>query len=232
MTEASFTPATRPDFVVLVAGTGTEVGKTWVTSRLITELRTQHISVQARKPAQSFAAEDPTTDADQLAQASGEDPRTVCPEHRCYLVAMAPPMAADALGRSPIFVADLAAEVANSWNPTLPAESPAQIGFVESAGGPWSPIAHDGDGIDLARSLLPDAIILVADAGLGTINAVRPAVAALEEIASVLVVLNRFDPANDLHQRNRVWLQQHYGIDTSTSVALLGTQLLAQLALN
>ncbi|CAB4550229.1 unannotated protein [freshwater metagenome] len=80
--------------------------------------------------------------------------------------------------------------------------------------------------------LLPDAIILVADAGLGTINAVRPAVAALEEVASVLVVLNRFDPANDLHQRNRVWLQQHYGIDTSTSVALLGTQLLAQLALN
>jgi len=211
---------------VLVAGTGTEIGKTWVTSRLITELRTQHITVQARKPAQSFEPEDPTTDADQLAAASGEHPGTVCPEHRCYRVAMAPPMAADLLGAERISIVELAQETAESWNLEAMTGRPAQVGFVESAGGPWSPIAHDGDGIDLARLLLPEAIILVADAGLGTINAIRPAVTALQAIAPVLVILNRFDPTAELHERNRVWLQQYYNIDPSTSVALLGSQLL------
>ena len=230
MTHSQDRIATRPKSVVLVAGTGTEVGKTWVTSRLITELRTQQVIVQARKPAQSFETEDVTTDADQLAQASGEDPRSVCPEHRCYQVAMAPPMAADALGRTAITITDLAAEIAGSWNSTLPATGPAQIGFVESAGGPWSPIAHDGDCLDLARLLAPEAIILVADAGLGTINAVRPAVRELKTIAPVLLTLNRFDPTNELHERNKAWLEQYYGIDSSTSVALLSAQLLALLA--
>ena len=39
---------------MVVAGTGTEVGKTWAAVRLITELRSDGRSVAARKPAQSF----------------------------------------------------------------------------------------------------------------------------------------------------------------------------------
>lgn len=229
MTDAALNSAQRPESVVLVAGTGTEVGKTWVARRLITELLGQQISVQARKPAQSFEPEDPTTDADQLAAASGEDPKLVCPEHRCYRVAMAPPMAADVLGAPAIAVAELAREIDQSWNLEASTGQPAQVGCVESAGGPWSPIAHDGDGIDLARLVSPEAIILVADAGLGTINAVRPAVTALQEIAPVLVILNRFDSAEVLHERNRLWLKQYYNIDPSTSVTELGSQLLKQL---
>ena len=225
-------PSRRPQSVVLIAGTGTDIGKTWIASRMIAELRSRQVFVQARKPAQSFEANDATTDADQLSQASGEDPRTVCPAHRCYTAAMAPPMAADFLGRDRISVADLAEEVSNSWKSSAAAEAPrpVQIGLVESAGGPWSPIAHDGDGIDLARLLLPEVIILVADAGLGTINAIRPAVAELEKIATVLVILNRFDANNELHERNRAWLQLHYSIEASTSVAMLTDRLLSHLS--
>jgi dethiobiotin synthetase len=225
-------PSRRPQSVVLVAGTGTDIGKTWTASRMIAELRSRQVFVQVRKPAQSFEANDATTDADHLSQASGEDPRTVCPAHRCYAIAMAPPMAADFLGRDRISVADLAEEVSNSWNLSAAAEAPrpAQIGLVESAGGPWSPIAHDGDGIDLARLMMPEVIILVADAGLGTINAIRPAVAELEKIAKVLVVLNRFDANNELHERNRAWLQLHYSIEASTSVAMLTDRLLSHLS--
>ena len=50
---------------------------------------------------------------------------------------------------------------------------------METAGGVRSPQADDGDAVDLVRLLAPDLVVLVADAGLGTINAVRLCVDAL-----------------------------------------------------
>jgi dethiobiotin synthetase len=85
------------------------------------------------------------------------------------------------------------------------------VGFVETAGGVASPVAADGDCADLARLLAPDLVVLVADAGLGTISAVRLAVRALEGMACT-VVLNRFDPADDLHRRNLAWLREREGL--------------------
>ncbi|HEV3124719.1 MAG TPA: dethiobiotin synthase, partial [Candidatus Dormibacteraeota bacterium] len=84
-----------------VVGTGTDVGKTYVTARLLESLRQEGIAVSARKPAQSFDASDDPADYDAavLGAASGELPESVCPLHRWYEMAMAPPMAADALGR-------------------------------------------------------------------------------------------------------------------------------------
>jgi dethiobiotin synthetase len=104
-------------------------------------------------------------------------------------------MAADALGREPFTVADLAGEL---WWPDRTA-----VGWVETVGGPRSPIAADGDSSDLAAALAPDVIVLVAGAGLGVINGVRLCVAALS--APPVVVLNRYD-GSDLHARNRRWL--------------------------
>ena len=50
--------------------------------------------------------------------------------------------------------------------------------------------------------------MLVADAGLGTINAVRLTTEALGALgAPQVVVLNRFDASIDLHERNRSWLR-------------------------
>jgi dethiobiotin synthetase len=199
--------ASRPDHVVLVVGTGTEVGKTWMTARLLEYLRASGVAVAARKPAQSFDAGDhpATTDAAVLGRASGEVPERVCPAHRWYPTAMAPPMAAQALGRPAFSIDDLVAEL--DW-PDGP-----RVGVVESAGGVRSPQAADGDAVDLARRLRPDALLLVADAGLGTINGVRLSVDALALACPGLrpvVVLNRFDEACDLHRRNRAWLS---GVD-------------------
>ena len=94
-----------------MAGTGTEVGKTWVAARLATVLRERGLRVAARKPAQSFEPGEGPTDAEVLGAATGEDPGTVCPHHRWYEAPMAPPMAADALGRPPIAIAELAGEI-------------------------------------------------------------------------------------------------------------------------
>lgn len=209
--------------VIVVAGTGTEVGKTWAGARLASALLDRSLTVQARKPAQSFEPDDPVegTDAALLGAATGEEPHAVCPAHRWYTVAMAPPMAADALGREPLVLAELVDELAASWGDTS-----ADVRLVELAGGIWSPIAHDGDCLELTRVLAPDAIVLVADAGLGTINAIRPAVAALAPIAPVVTLLNRFDEGDELHRRNRDWLADRDGLDVVTSVEALADRVI------
>jgi dethiobiotin synthetase len=200
---------------VVLAGTATEVGKTWVGAAVATELRARDVRVGARKPAQSFDADDPPegTDAAVLGAATGEPAERVCPPQRWYPIAMAPPMASDALDRGRVLLADLLAEVEGSWGDPAP-----EVGLVELAGGVWSPIAHDGDGLDLTKALAPDVVVLVADAGLGTINAVRPAAAALSTLAPVVTLLNRFDADDELHRRNLDWLREHDGLDVATSV--------------
>jgi len=201
--------ANRPERLVLVAGTGTEVGKTWVACRLARALRRRGLIVAARKPAQSYDPADDLADTDAalLAHATGDHPALVCPQHRWYPAAMAPPMAAEALGRPPFTVADLVGELA--WPPAV------GVGLVEAAGGARSPVAADGDTVALAAALHPEHVVLVGDAGLGTINGVRLAVAALARWP-VIVVLNRYDPADDLHARNLEWLAGRDGLDVVT----------------
>jgi dethiobiotin synthetase len=201
----------RPERLVVVCGTGTEVGKTWVGGRLLCELRTRGLSVAARKPAQSYDVDSAgvrlggPTDAELLGAASGEDPGIVCRPSRCYPRAMAPPMAAEALGLTDFTVAELIAEM--DW----PAEA-VRTGVVETAGGVRSPQASDGDTTDLVAALAPDVVVLVSDAGLGTINGVRLSMDALHTVTGgmpsvrTVVALNRFDGHHDLHRRNRQWL--------------------------
>ncbi|MGI8776549.1 MAG: AAA family ATPase [Acidimicrobiales bacterium] len=185
----------RPERLVVAMGTATDVGKTWVGAQVLQRLRSDGVAMGARKPVQSFEPGAGPTDADVLAQATGEAPTEVCPTHRWYEVAMAPPMAAEALGLASFTLADLVDEL--SW------PRPTAVGWVETVGGPRSPVAADADSAALAAAVEPDLVVLVADAGLGAINAVLLCVAVLPP--PVVVVLNRFD-GSDLHRRNRDWL--------------------------
>lgn len=210
----------RPGRLVLAVGTATEIGKTWVGARTLAHLRAAGFSVAARKPAQSFdPAEAGPTDAEALAAATGEDPDRVCPPHRHYAVALAPPMAAAVLGRPLPLLDDLVAEL--TWPDPVP-----DVGWVETVGGPRSPIADDGDAVDLCDRVDPDTVVLVADAGLGTINAVLVSIAPFAE-RELIVVLNRFDPTQDLHRRNLDWLRTRQGlgvvVDTEALASLLPT---------
>jgi dethiobiotin synthetase len=192
--------------LVVIAGTGTEIGKTWFAVRLIAAARASGLRVAARKPAQSYSPGDSVTDADLLAKASGEAVEQVCPRHRWYPVPMAPPMAADSLGRETIPLDALVEEL--RWT------RDTELAVVETAGGLCSPMAHDGDNLALIHRLQPACVILVADAGLGTLNAVRLCLNALGTIRTH-VFLNRFDPSNELHTRNREWLSRD-GVQTWT----------------
>ncbi|HET6964941.1 MAG TPA: dethiobiotin synthase [Acidimicrobiales bacterium] len=203
--------------MVLVTGTATEVGKTWVSCALLRLARARGLTVAARKPAQSFEPDsDPSsTDAAWLAAASGSAPDAVCPPERSYPVAMAPPMAAAALGKPVPALDELASWVTASWS-----RGPVggcDLGVVEGAGGVASPLAGDGDSAALARALDADRVVLVADPALGVINSVRLSVAALAP-RSVVVHLNRFDRDDDLQRRNLAWLQEQDGLAVTTTV--------------
>jgi dethiobiotin synthetase len=150
-----------------------------------------------------------------LAGASGERPDAVCPPQRWYALAMAPPMAVEALGGVAFTISDLIGGL--RWPEGI------EVGFVEGVGGVRSPMAADGDGLALAEALRPDSVLLVADAGLGVLNLVRLSAAAVDHPV-VVVHLNRFDPADELHRRNQEWLARD-GLLVETSVGALRRRL-------
>ncbi len=201
--------------LVVCTGTATEVGKTWVGAATLRALRDEGHTVAARKCAQSFDPADPSdspTDADVLADATGERAGTVCLPHRAYELPMAPPMAAAVLGRPPFAIDDLADEL--SWPDRVPT-----VRWIETAGGVRSPLASDGcDTVDLCRLVRPDVVVLVADAGLGAINAVRLCAGAIAEWP-VIVVLNRCD--EEIAERNATWLADMDGFDVVTDIGTL-----------
>jgi dethiobiotin synthetase len=206
--------------VVVVTGTGTEVGKTWCTARLVAALRQLGVRVAARKPAQSFEPGAGLTDAEILAEASGEAAHVVCPRHRWYELPLAPPMAAQALRRPEPRIGEIAREFRAS----------AEVVLVEGVGGVRSPLAIDGDTADLARRLDATAVVLVARPDLGTINEVRLARDALAGL-DVFVFMNRFDPFDDLHRRNRDWLRHYDELAVHTDVDSIADRLLARRSL-
>ena len=109
-----------------------------------------------------------------------------------------------------VTVADLIQELL--WPPAQ-----VQVGVVEMVGGVRSPQAADGDTTEFITGLVPDLVLLVADAGLGTLNGVRMSMDALHTVTRaareipVVVVLDRFDGHHDIHRRNRQWLTDRLG---------------------
>ena len=199
----------RPERLVLVCGTGTEVGKTWVAARLLTELRSRGLPVAARKPAQSFDVDcrrRPPRRADRRRGAGGgvgRAPRRRSATRTAPTTGPWPrPWPPRRWACPPFTVADLVEEL--DW----PAER-VEVGVVETAGGVRSPQAADGDATTWWRPSAPDLVVLVADAGLGTINGVRLSMDALAAAtsglpsAATVVVLDRFDGRHDIHRRNR-----------------------------
>jgi dethiobiotin synthetase len=205
---------TRPARLVVITGTGTDVGKTWVAAGLLRELQRRNFSLAVRKPVQSYTPGE-ATDAEALARATGEAVETVCPANRSYPLPLAPPMAAQALNWQPPTLSELVDELDSGWP-----KHRVDIGVVEGAGGVASPLAIDGDTASLARHIKADIAILVGEPQLGIINSARLARLALGRLP-VVVYLNRFEPVGELHRRNREWLARQDGFNVTTSLSAL-----------
>ncbi len=168
---------------LFVTGTDTGIGKTEVTCALVANARAAGVDAVAMKPAQSGVAPGEPTDADRLhAACDGVEPLDVlCPYS--FAAPLAPAVAARLEGRSVSFGA-LVERVR-----ALAARHEAVL--VEGAGGLIVPLTDTHTYADLAVALgLP--VLLVARAGLGTVNHTALTVEALRArgLALAGIVLN------------------------------------------
>jgi dethiobiotin synthetase len=189
--------------VIFVTGSGTDVGKTYVSASLVRARRAAGRPVLALKPvASGLSALDAPDFADSdtarllSAQGLAVTPETVaaCSPWR-FAAPLAPDMAARAEGRSLLL-----AEIVD-WCRRRIAEAPVGTDIlVEGVGGLMSPVAEDGTGLDWLLALGCPAL-LVCGSYLGAISHALTAVEALRARRAPLagLVLNESPaPAVDL----------------------------------
>lgn len=146
--------------VLVITGTGTEVGKTVTTAAVAAVAVAAGRSVAVLKPAQTGVRPDERGDADEVARLAG--PVTTLELAR-YPEPLAPATAARRAGMTavrPQQVAEAAAKLATEHDLVL----------VEGAGGLLVRFDDEGGTLADAARLLDAPVLVVASAGLGTLN--------------------------------------------------------------
>lgn len=200
-----FAESEAKPFQIFITGTDTGVGKTQASCALLSLLTDEGLQPQGFKPYES-GCKPLSAPADTLAMraaARSELPvDALCP-HR-FRAPLAPGVAARRLGQEP------------DWNTTLAAWERLRHGpvVVEGAGGLFVPIDSRRDIIDLIGALqLP--VLLVARAGLGTLNHTALSLRALADRGLTVraVLLSRSTPTRDPSERdNRLLLEERHGL--------------------
>ena len=155
---------------LLVTGTGTGVGKTVVTAAIAALAIERGERVAVVKPAQTGEPDGAPGDAAEVARLAG-DVRTV--ELVRYPDPLSPEAAARLSGRPPLRV-DQCVEAIEA------ADRASDLVLVEGAGGLL--VRYDADGLTLAdvAAALALPVVLVTEAGLGTLNATALTLEAME----------------------------------------------------
>lgn len=195
--------------IVFVAGTGTDVGKTYIAKSLAATLVANGVRVGVYKPVASGCSEHRgcddavnsnstlagdtwvASDAEQLWRAAGEplDLDHVCPQR--FRAAVAPDEAARREGKT--VDVDLLIRGAEAWR------EHCDILIVEGAGGLLSPLADNFLNLDLFQKFENAQLVLVAANRLGVIHDVI-ATSRAAELAGVSVTrsyLSAIDSTGD-----------------------------------
>ncbi|MBE8470782.1 dethiobiotin synthase [Streptomyces justiciae] len=146
--------------VLVITGTGTEVGKTITTAAVAATAVAAGRSVAVLKAAQTGVRPDEPGDAQEVARLAG--PVTTAELAR-YPEPLAPATAARRAGRAPVHpqeIAETAAKLATEHDLVL----------VEGAGGLLVRFDETGGTLADAAQLLGAPVLVVATAGLGTLN--------------------------------------------------------------
>ncbi|MQY37168.1 ATP-dependent dethiobiotin synthetase BioD [Streptomyces sp. RB17] len=146
--------------VLVITGTGTEVGKTVTTAAVAAAALAAGRSVAVLKAAQTGVRPDERGDADEVARLAG--PVTTAELAR-YPEPLAPGTAARRAGMAPVHPQDVADRAAK-----LAAEH--DLVLVEGAGGLLVRFDAAGGTLADAAGLLGAPVLVVAQAGLGTLN--------------------------------------------------------------
>ncbi|MER8032707.1 dethiobiotin synthase [Streptomyces bauhiniae] len=182
--------------VLVITGTGTEIGKTMVTAAVAASALASGRSVAVLKPAQTGVRPDERGDADEVARLAGP---VTARELARYPDPLAPATAARRSGLPPVHphdVAEAAAKLATDHDLVL----------VEGAGGLLVRFDPAGNTLADAAALLNAPFLLVAPAGLGTLNATELTARELKrrELELTGVVIGSWPPSPDLATRCNV----------------------------
>lgn len=180
--------------VLMVSGTGTEIGKTVVTSAVAAAALAAGLTVAVLKPAQTGVGPDEPGDAAEVGRLAGSAVTTV--ELARYPEPLAPDTAARRAGLptvSPERIAEAARGLALSHDLVL----------VEGAGGLLVRFDEAGHTLADAARLLGAPVLIVAPAGLGTLNSTALTAEALRArgLASPGVVIGSWPAEPDLASR-------------------------------
>ncbi|MEV0637725.1 dethiobiotin synthase [Streptomyces sp. NPDC050619] len=146
--------------VLVITGTGTEIGKTVTTAAVACAALTAGRSVAVLKAAQTGLRPDEPGDADEVARLAGA---VTAAELARYPEPLAPATAARRSGRAPVRpeeIAEAAAKLATEHDLVL----------VEGAGGLLVRFDAAGGTLADAAELLAAPVLVVTSAGLGTLN--------------------------------------------------------------
>jgi len=179
--------------VLVITGTGTEVGKTVTTAAVAAAAVAAGRSVAVLKPAQTGVRPDERGDADEVARLAGA---VTTRELARYPEPLAPATAARRAGMRavrPHDVAEAASELAAGHDLVL----------VEGAGGLLVRFDDEGGTLADAARLLAAPVLVVAAAGLGTLNSTELTARELRQRGLELagVVIGSWPVAADLASR-------------------------------
>jgi dethiobiotin synthetase len=199
---------------VLVTGTDTGVGKTWVACGLAHAIRHAGRSVTAVKAVETGCAERPapTEDGVRLAAATGQTAPTRA--LRRFRAPIAPAPAADLEGLT-LNLDELAAEIGA-------ATGTSQLLLLEGAGGLLSPLGWDWNAVDLAQAFQATALVVASDR-LGSINHTLLTLSALDlaGVRVAAIVLSAPAAADASTGSNGPAIARLSGIDRVRSVPRL-----------
>ncbi|MFI4848125.1 MAG: dethiobiotin synthase [Gimesia chilikensis] len=201
---------------LMVVGTDTGVGKSYISAAIARQLTSEGVRTGAYKPACSGSVIDESTgqpyweDVELLRQAiGGTDLPTerICPQ--TFHAPLAPPVSAAKEGR-PIDEA-LLLEGVRWW------ESQAEFLIVEGVGGVLCPLSSQQLIVDFAEKL-KYPLLIVARAGLGTINHSLLTIEALQQRGLKIagLILNDVDP--ELSDESRLSNAEQIQLWTSVPV--------------
>ncbi|WP_283134035.1 dethiobiotin synthase [Rhizohabitans arisaemae] len=182
--------------ILIVSGTDTGVGKTVVTAAIAALARARGADVAVVKPAQTGVGDDEPGDLDEISRLSGV---TDLHEYARFPDPLSPAAAARESHRPPVSLAESASKI------TELARS-RRLVLVEGAGGLLVRFDEDGTTVaDLARSL-GAPVLVVARAGLGTLNhtALTLEVLALRGVELAGVVIGSWPRHPGLAERHNV----------------------------
>lgn len=160
--------------VLVVTGTGTGVGKTIATAALASHARGAGIDVAVCKPVQTGSGADGDGD-DDLAEITRLTAVAECVSVARYPEPLAPAAAAELAGRTLPTAAEILDAVAA-------VDRPGRLTLLEGAGGLLVELASDGVTLRDLAVALEAPVLVVCEAGLGTLNHTGLTVEAIERV--------------------------------------------------